>query len=189
MDKGPVPPDPALMALIARELATEAYTLEQILARYVLTHDEFQTTIASNPYFQRVLHDYTKEWQSLGSTHKRLAYYAAAALEEKLPALAHRMGAPSTDLADATNTAKLFRDIAGIATPGPGSGAPQGPQFTISIDFGHSKVAVETARGVEAPDEIRGDPSRQIENQPVSAQPDAGGEPTQIRPFTPGESN
>ena len=168
MDEAPTPPEPALLTLIARELATEAYTLEQILARYQLDQEYFDTFIAPNEFFKRVLAEYTKEWQSIGSTHKRLAFAAAAALEEKLPVLADRMGSRSSGLADAVATAKLFRELAGIATPSPQSGAQAGPGFSIRIDFGSHKVALEAkdiqpvaqeisgiAEGPEAPPQIQ----------------------------------
>jgi hypothetical protein len=150
MDKGhPVPPEPALMALIARELATEAYKLDEICTRYGISEEYFAEFITDNEYFKRVLKDYTKEWHALGSTHKRLAFFAAAALEEKLPILADRMGSRSSELTDAVNAAKLFRDLAGIAPPSPVSGVASGTPFSISINFGDRKIALET-KNVEA---------------------------------------
>ena len=137
-------PEPALLALIARELATEAYTLEQVLKRYELTAEDFETLYAANPYYKRVLEDYTKEWHALGSTHKRLAFAAAAALEEKLPVLADRMGSRSSELSDAVAAAKLFRELAGIAAPAPNTNAQSGTPFSIQINFGDRKVSLET---------------------------------------------
>src|SRR5579859_2341693 len=143
MTTGPTP-DFALMALIARELATEISTREQILDRYSEYLDEARLKdLEANPYFKRVLGDYIKEWHALSSTNKRLAFYAATALEEKLPGLAHSMGDTRSEFTDRINAAKLFRDLAGIAPPSPGAGAQQGPGFSISINFGDRKIAVE----------------------------------------------
>jgi hypothetical protein len=137
-------PDPDLLVRIARELATELYTLDQILIRYDIDKAYFDQAIGPNKFYQQVYNAYLQEWQSISSTHKRLAFAAAAALEDKLPTLANRMGDRNSGLGDAVATAKLFRDLAGIATPGPNQGAAAGDKFSISINFGHHKVALET---------------------------------------------
>ena len=136
-------PHPTLMALIAHGFATELFNRDQILQRYGLDEAGLQA-IEANPYYQRVLQDYTKEWHAPSTTAKRLAFYAQVALEEQLPILAARMGDRQSALSDAVNTAKLFRDLAGIAPPVAGSGVSQGTPFTISINFGDRKVALET---------------------------------------------
>jgi hypothetical protein len=135
-------PEPALMTLIAREMATELRPFEKILEKYLITQDFFDAEIAPNPFFQRVLADYTKEWHSLGSTQKRLAFSALVALEEKLPVLADRMGSRQSELSDAIAAAKLFKDLAGIAPP---MAAPGGnnERFTISINLGNNAVKIE----------------------------------------------
>lgn len=145
MDEAPKPlfPTPALLTLIARHLATEELTREQILDRYDLREEFYEREVLANPFFQKVLEAYTQEWNSLGSTQKRLAFQAAAALEEKMPVLTKRMGDERSALADAVATAKLFKDLAGIAPPSPNAGANSGQQFSISINFGAHKVRVE----------------------------------------------
>lgn len=142
-------PELSVMTQIARHLATETYTLEQICRLFQFDKEYFDTEIAPNPYFQRVLEDYTKEWHSLGSSQKRLAFSALVALEEKLPGLATRMGDPRSGLADAVAVGKLLKELAGIATPSsqpaPGSGTP----FSINISFGDSKVALKAIEATE----------------------------------------
>lgn len=169
MDESPSSPEPALLTLVARELATEAYTLAQICHRYQFEAAYYDEQIAPNPFFQRVLADYTKEWQSIGSTHKRLAFAAAAALEEKLPVLADRMGSRQSDLSDAVAAAKLFRELAGIAAPIASAGANAGTPFSISINFGDRKVALEATPVAREIEHIRPDSERQIES--VAVQP------------------
>ncbi len=153
VNEAPSPPEPALLTLIARELAQETYTLEQIFIRYDIDREYYDAAIANNEFFKRVHADYVKEWQSIGSTHKRLAFAAAAALEEKLPVLADRMGSRSSGLADAVATAKLFRELAGIATPSSSPNTQSGNAFSIRIDFGHHKIALETIKQIEEPAE------------------------------------
>ncbi len=153
MSEAPTPPEPALLTLIARELATEAYTLDQICDRYDIDREYYDAAVANNEFFKRVLADYIKEWQSIGSTHKRLAFAAATALEEKLPVLADRMGSRSSGLADAVATAKLFRELAGIAAPVGSASINQGERFSISINFGQHKVEMKTVKQIEQPEE------------------------------------
>ncbi len=149
MSEAPSPPElfkAQLMARIARELAQETYTPEQILTRYDISQEYFDVEIAANPFFQKVHNDYVKEWQSISSTHKRLAFAAAASLEENLPVLADRMGSRQSGLADAVATAKLFKELAGIASPAPSAGAQQGNGISIRIDFGSHKVSLDTIK-------------------------------------------
>jgi len=152
--------EPALLTRIARELATETFTPEQILQRYNINQADLDA-IAANPFFQRVLADYTKEWQSLASTQKRVAASALMALEENLPVLADRMGSRASGLADAVAAAKLFKELGGIAAPAPQNNAQQGGGFAIRIDFGSHKVSLEQTQEPklieEKPLELPGD--------------------------------
>src|SRR5215469_14935716 len=109
MADAPAPLETDLIIKVARELATEQYTEEEVRGRYNCDLEAVQ----ANPYYRKVYANYREEWESLGSTHKRVAFAASVALEEKLPVLAERMGSRSSELADAVATAKLFRELAG----------------------------------------------------------------------------
>lgn len=144
--------EPALLAKIACELATEAYTLEQIYQRYKLDREYFDSHIRTNQFYQRVYEDYVREWRSIESATKRIAFYAQASLEEKLPSLAARMGDSRSDFADAVAAAKLFRELAGIASPSSQQSIGSGERFAISINFSNHKVALTTeAQTVRGP--------------------------------------
>lgn len=153
--------EPALMTRIARELATETFSPEQVLVRYNIEQADLDA-IAANPFFQRVLADYTKEWQSLASTQKRVAASALMALEENLPVLADRMGSRASGLADAVAAAKLFKELGGIAAPAPQNHAQQGGGFAIRIDFGSHKVSLQS----EQAKQIDAEPLPALENNP-----------------------
>jgi hypothetical protein len=75
----------------------------------------YRSFVVEDPYFKKLLESYTAEWESIGNTNKRLAFHASAALEEKLPTLASRMGDRKEDLQDVVAAAKVFKDLAGIA--------------------------------------------------------------------------
>ncbi len=155
MDEGPSDPNLLLQLFprIARELAMQQYPLDEVLRRYDLTREYYDETIETNPYFKALLTDYIKEWQSIRSTPQRLAFGAATALEENLPVLASRMGDRRSALGDAVSTAKLFRDLAGIAPPAPSANVGTGEKFTINISFGGHKVALETVKQVDVIEE------------------------------------
>lgn len=187
MDEPPIAPELALLTIVARELATEAFTLEQIFRRHNLDQTYYDEQIAPNLYFQRVLADYIKEWQAMGSTHKRLAFAAAAALEEKLPVLADRMGSRQSELADAVAAAKLFRELAGIAAPLASAGANAGTPFTISINFGDRKVALEATPVAPSLEPVRSDTEGQSEPVSLLPKPERATNTIPSQPFTPGE--
>lgn len=148
MAEAPPPDFATLFVLVARALATEQSTLEELCTKYNFTIDDYRDIIEPNPYYQKVYANYVAEWQSLGSTHKRVAFAAAVALEEKLPVLADRMGSRSSELADAVATAKLFRELAGIAAPAPAAGTNERFQININIGKGNS-VQLEATPVVE----------------------------------------
>jgi hypothetical protein len=148
MDEGQTPPDPQLLAVLARELATERLSRSQLLEKFGLTEEHFEARIASNAYFQKLLAAYTAEWENITNTNKRLSFHAAAALEQELPVLQSRMGDRRENFNDAVQAAKVFKEIAGIGPPAPGHQG-SGEKFTISINLGTAapvKLEVETPK-------------------------------------------
>jgi hypothetical protein len=131
------------LAAIARDIAINVYDLEDIIRKYDITPAQYTAHVLPNGYFQKLLRSYTAEWESIPSTNKRIALQAGAALEESLPALAHRMGSKSEDLADVIATARLFTQLAG-AGAGPGNTtAEAGQRFSIQINIGDHTVSLE----------------------------------------------
>jgi hypothetical protein len=144
------PPEPQLLAVLAREIATDSLKLKDLLAKYQLDEEYYQSFVASSPYFQKLLESYTAEWESVVNTPRRLAFIAQTALEEKLPVLAARLGDRREGFSDAVAAAKLFKELGGIATPAP-SAAQLGERFTITINLGGNTVQLETKPVIEEP--------------------------------------
>jgi hypothetical protein len=146
--EAPEPSKPALstnqLAAIAREIATNVYEIPAILEKYDITQAQFAAHVYPNGYFQGLLKSYAAEWESIKSTNKRLAFQAAAALEESLPALAHRMGSKAEDFADAIGAAKLFTQLAGAGEKPLDTNA-QGERFSIQINIGDRTVALTSS--------------------------------------------
>ena len=150
----PVPTKPDLtpnqLAAMARDIATNVYEIEDVVKKYGLTAAQFAAHVHPNGFFQNLLKSYAAEWESIKSTNKRLAFQAAAALEESLPALAHRMGSKTEDFADAIGAAKLFTQLAGAGEK-PGDAATGGERFTIQINIDSHQVEVARRLAQEVP--------------------------------------
>jgi hypothetical protein len=145
MENGLAPPEPQLLAILAREIATDRLPLKDLLQTYQIPDDFYRRYIADNPYFKKLLEAYTAEWESISSTNKRLGAQAAMALEEKLPVLASRMGDRREELGEAVAVAKVFKELAGIAPPAPSTGQSV-ERFSININLGGNTVQIEAKK-------------------------------------------
>ena len=163
----PVPTRPDLtpnqLAAMARDIATNVYEIEDVVQKYGLTTAQFAAHVHPNGFFQNLLKSYAAEWESIKSTNKRLAFQAAAALEESLPALAHRMGSKAEDFADAIGAAKLFTQLAGAGSVPGSTPVEAGQRFSIQINIGDRTVALTASQ----PKEILDVPQRAIEAEEV----------------------
>jgi hypothetical protein len=127
---------PADMAKLAGEIARDIRDMDEILADYKLTVDQYNY-LKYNPFFKRVLETALIEWNSSLSVHERIKIEAAAYLEQGMPKLGARMMKDSEELKDAVETGKLFAKIAGIGEVGD-KGSP-GEKFSIHIDLSGDK--------------------------------------------------
>lgn len=126
--------DATRLAKLARELVMNIREKAVVLKEYGLTDTQFQSHIADNPFFQRVLENYTIEWNGALSTHQRLRVQAATALEESLLGIAVRMNSKDEALPAVVETAKLFAKIAEVGEPAKTAG--HGEKFSITINLG-----------------------------------------------------
>jgi hypothetical protein len=154
---------PNQLAAIAREVATNVREVEDIVKAYGLTPEQYAAHIHKNGYYQQLLQSYAKEWESIKSTNRRLAFQAAAALEEQLPVLAYRMGNAREDLADVTSIAKLFAQLAGASTTPGNAPLEQNQRFAIHIVIGDRTVSLETNSPQKSGEEIS--PNREISSE------------------------
>ena len=126
--------DAQKLAKLARELVMNMREKAVVLTEYALTEDQFQSYIVPNPFFKRVLENYTIEWNSAGSTHQRLRVQAATALEESLIGIAVRMNSKDETLPAVVETAKLFAKIAEVGETAKPAGHNE--KFSITINLG-----------------------------------------------------
>lgn len=140
-----------LLARLARELAMDIRQQSLILKDYHLNKVQYEFLRDHNDFFKAALHASLIEWNSAMSTQERIKAQAAAALEDKLPDLAIRMGNKSEGLPGVVETAKLFAKIAGVGERDVGA-TPSGERFTITINLGgDEKLIVGAPQGVSQP--------------------------------------
>lgn len=125
----------AALAALARDIAQDIYPITTLLGKHGLTQNQYDFISENNEFFKQTLASETKEWQSIASTERRIRLQALAALEDKMPSIASRMGAAAEKFGDVVEAAKFFAKVAGVdAAPGGAGGGGSG--FTISIDLG-----------------------------------------------------
>jgi hypothetical protein len=136
------------LARLARELAMDIRATLEILRDYNLNKVQYEFLRDNNEFFKAALTASTIEWNSAMSTQDRIRAQAAAALEDKLPDLAIRMGNKSEGLPGVVEAAKLFAKIAGVGERDVGAVA-SGERFTITINLGaDEKIIVGSSQEV-----------------------------------------
>ncbi len=148
------------LAALAREIAMDIKTIENILATYKLTSAQYDHLKENNAFFKHALKTLTIEWQSAASTPERIKIEAAAALEDAMPVLYTRLVNKAEGLPGVTEVAKLFAKIAGVGERQEGPGTP-GERFTITIDLGGDQKLVVGTKDV-TPTSIGRCPPEQI---------------------------
>ena len=122
---------------LARSIAQNIYPLPKILEDAKISDEDFQQYVKTNPFFQQAFRAYLMEWESAGSSDKRIQIKAASALEDSLPHLNARMNDKAEALPAVIDTARLFAKIAGVE--GTGQKQTVGEKVTITIDLGEGR--------------------------------------------------
>lgn len=123
-----------LLVCIAREIAIDHYTPEEISERYKLGEEQWQRIINS-PRFKELVHQEIVSWQSATNTSERTKLKAAAMLEEWLPEAFTRMHDAAETLSAKTELAKLVARLAGAGMNDLAT-ANAGEKFTVNINLG-----------------------------------------------------
>jgi hypothetical protein len=158
--------------------------LPQLLSKHGITQTQYDFLIEHNDYFKNTLASECKDWQSIASTEKRVRLQALAALEDKMPSIANRMGQAAEKLGDVVEAAKFFAKVANVDST-TGGAAGGGAGFTISIDLGaDTRITIGPPEGAPA-DQVQAQsspPQKTIEGEVLSST-------TQVRPGTEGSSS
>jgi hypothetical protein len=120
---------------LAREIALDIFPLDEILNRYEIMSDRWET-LKDDPVFTRLLSQEVLAWNSATNTEERVKLKAAAMIEDFLPE-AHAKLHSTSDLLSAK--VELFKTIARLAGMGLSNAAIDGAggeKFSITINLG-----------------------------------------------------
>jgi hypothetical protein len=166
------------MGKLAREMAMDMREKSAILADYRLSDADYDALLQV-PAYVKLLTAFTQEWNSALSTHDRIKFQAAYALEDGLPTLSARMGNKDEPLSGAVETGKLLARLAGVGEAA--VGARSGEKFTINISLGGQKITFENEiRPVQPLSEGNG------ETLQIPAECEEGGGVEAVRQITEG---
>jgi hypothetical protein len=137
---GPRPPGmpelvPVKLAELAREVAMNIREIDDIIAVYKLTREQYDWLATHHEFYKHALHVSTVEWTSALTTPERVRLESAAILEDALPRLGARMVNQAEGLPGVVEAAKLFAKLAGLGEKEVGDRAP-GERFKIEINLG-----------------------------------------------------
>lgn len=127
-----------LMRRVARELAIDIYTLDQILANCDVTMDEFMKW-KDNRRFNEYYIEFKQEWHSAKNTMERTKLKAGVVMEEFMEEAYKGLHDRKMPLNHRVELGKLVAKIAGHGEPKfnvPGAGGPGGFSLSINITAG-----------------------------------------------------
>jgi len=116
---------------LARELAMELRSVDQILADYGVGEPEWGR-LQRSPWFQQTLTAEMAQWNSASSTHDRVRVKSAVLVEEYLVEANARLRDPEETL---SSKVELFKTLARIANLGTGDGEASGGGFRVVINI------------------------------------------------------
>lgn len=143
-----LPPDPKLpedkLVELARELCQGIKHPTEVFPDYDITQEQFDAHVLTNGYFKRAYDALLIEWNSAGSTNKRLGLKAAAILEDSMPKVGARLTDGKENLTAVVEAGKFFAKLAGAGEDARNAAA--GEKFTININIGEQTLKVEAQR-------------------------------------------
>lgn len=135
-----------LVATLAREIAQDIFTVEDILRMHGLSLDHpTWMRIQQSDEFNRLYEQFVREWNAADSTPKRIRAKAMVVVEDVLPKLHSNILDGGTSGVEAM---KMVAKLAGLDAP-PAQTPGDGAGFSLTINIaGDKQVKVETARTV-----------------------------------------
>lgn len=126
--------DDSLLVSLAREIAGDLRPLENVLASYAITSDQFEV-IKRSTRFNHLLEVHKLEWDSAGNTYERTKLKSAIMVEAWLPE-AHKQLHGSGALPAKIELAKLISKLAGMGLDRADMTGGGGEKLSITINLG-----------------------------------------------------
>jgi hypothetical protein len=127
------------MVLLAREIAIEFRTVDEILTEWGIARAEYDSIILTNPYFKNVLDAERAAWQAALNTETRIRLKAMAAVESLIPDLILRAANKHENLDYATKAVALLARLSGVSEKQEKGNGPAGEKFNIVIKIGREE--------------------------------------------------
>lgn len=168
---------------LALQVAMDIAPIEELTRQVGITPEFYDKHVKENPFFKKVLEQYTIEWNSVQKTPDRVKWKAQALIELGLSTLGTRMLDTDEALPAVTEAAKLVSRLAGVDSDK--GGTSPGEKFTITINLGPDNT-VTCEKEVEGP-EVRALPQGAGAQPSVPAEFDMPGKPTPLLQVPEGE--
>lgn len=135
------------MLVLAREIASDIYEIEDIIKRHGISREQFEI-ILRNPKFTRLLEDATTAWGDALNTGERIKVKSLSMLEDWLVSAYAMLHADKHSLRDKVELAKLIGRLGGIGEKGiiDTSG---GERISISINMGDTTKQLDVTKTIE----------------------------------------
>lgn len=130
------------MLVLAREIASDIYEIEDIIKRHGLSREQFET-ILRNPHFTKLLEDAAIAWGEALNTPERIKIKSLTMLEDWLTTAYQILHEPKYSLRDKVELAKLVGRFAGMGEKGV-MDTSGGERISISINMGDTSKQLET---------------------------------------------
>lgn len=139
-------------ATLAREIAQDIFSVDQIVALHRLEDGEWQQ-IQAHPRFQSMLGEMQREWNCAANTRERVRVKAATGLETTLEVFISEINNAATPLVQRVEAGKFLARLGELGEHAPGQ--LSGGQITIQIITGANSEPVNIS-AVAKPKTIEG---------------------------------
>jgi cell fate (sporulation/competence/biofilm development) regulator YmcA (YheA/YmcA/DUF963 family) len=119
-------------ATLAREIAQDIFSIDQIVALHRLTDEEWRR-INAHPRFQRMLAEMQREWNSAANTRERVKIKAATGLESQLEVFISEIAADGVPLTQKVEAGKFLARLGEMDGSNQSIAATPGSGITINI--------------------------------------------------------
>lgn len=123
-----------MLVQLAREIAIDHLSTDEILRLYSISSEEWET-IKNSPRFTQLLEQEILAWQSATNTTERVKLKAGAMIEHWFPEANQKLHDQSEALPAKTELAKMISRIAGFDRV-EASNAVAGAGFSVTINLG-----------------------------------------------------
>jgi len=118
-------------ATLAREIAQDIFSIDQIVSLHRLSDEEW-TAIQKHPKFLAILADMQRDWNSASNTKERVRIKAATGLETTLETFIAEINNPTTPLAQRVDAGRFLAKLGELDGSAQSSGLVGGG-VTINI--------------------------------------------------------